>query len=109
MLSRVKVQFLYSRLRFLQCSRYHAVLDGFVFRDLKCSHDALYDVGGKDAHERIFKRNKKLRLAGISLTSGATAKLIVDAPSFVPLGSEHIESAARLYVLILFVCCRIAA
>ena len=43
------------------------------------------------------------RAAGIALAAGAAAKLIVDAPRFVPLGADDVQAAERDHFVVLLV------
>src|SRR5699024_8370187 len=44
-------------------------------------------------HQFVFEREVEATFAGISLTTGATAQLVVDATRLVALGSEDVEPA----------------
>jgi hypothetical protein len=75
----VEIELFDARLRFFERARDHRIVDRFVFRNFERAHHALDHVGRKDAHQRIFERDEKLRLARIALATGAAAQLIVDA------------------------------
>src|SRR5580704_7152064 len=49
----------------------------------------LHAFATEDAEEIIFEREEKARGAGIALTAGAAAKLIIDAAGFVALGAKN--------------------
>ena len=53
-------------------------------------------VGPEDAHQVVFQRQEEFRAAGIALTAGAAAQLVVDAAAFVALGAEHEQPAGGL-------------
>ncbi len=50
-------------------------------------------LAGEDAHEVVFEREVEARGAGVALTAGAAAKLVVDAAGLVALGAEDVEAA----------------
>ena len=50
-------------------------------------------VRTEDAHQIVFERQEELGTAGIALTAGAAAQLVVDAAAFVALGAEHEQPA----------------
>ena len=72
----------------------HAVLDGFVFWEAGCLHQALDIVVGEAAHQVIVEAEIKTGLAGVALAPGAPAQLVIDAAGFVALGAEHEEAAS---------------
>ena len=47
------------------------------------------------------ERQVEAALAGVALTSGTTAQLVVDASRVVALGAEHVESTERAHVVAL--------
>ena len=47
----------------------------------------------EDAHEIVFERQEELGGAGVALTAGAAAQLIVDAAALMPLGADDVEAA----------------
>ena len=48
---------------------------------------------GKLAHQVVFERQKEARRARISLPAGSAAKLVIDPPALVPLGSDDVQPA----------------
>ena len=50
-------------------------------------------IGGEDPHQVVFERDVEAGRSGIALASGTSAKLIVDAPRFVPLGADDVQAA----------------
>ena len=59
------------------------------------SSSVLIPLLGEDAHQVVFQREIEAGFAGVALTAGAAAKLIVDASRLVTLGAED-EQARRL-------------
>jgi hypothetical protein len=57
----------------------------------------------EETHEIIFERQEELARAWISLTSRASAQLPVDAPRFVALRSDDVQTAHLIHVDILSV------
>src|SRR5947207_106377 len=74
----------------------HRVLQHLV-RRAELFHPARYSLAAELAHQVVFQRDKELRRAGISLTSGTTAKLAIDAPGFMALGAKNMKSTDFLY------------
>src|SRR5581483_9772827 len=68
-------------------------LHRLVLRDLEPFHDPLDAVACEEADEIILAREVEARLAGIALTPGSAAQLVVDPAGLVPLGAEHVEPA----------------
>ncbi len=58
---------------------------------------------GEDAHQVIFERKIEAGRSGIALAAGAAAKLVVDAPRFVTLGAEDVQSAGGDNFIVFFV------
>ena len=56
-------------------------------------HHPLHQPGREQAHQLVFEREVEAALAGVALTAGAAAQLVVDAARLVPLGAEHVEAA----------------
>ncbi len=80
----------------------HARLDGhtlFHAQPLKQVRDPLL---GEDAHQVVFQRQVEAGGARIALAAGASAKLVIDAARFVPLGAENEQTAqANDFVVLL--------
>ena len=62
------------------------------FRPSLVQH-AVQAVGAEDAHQVVLQRQEELRAAGIALTAGAAAQLVVDAAALVALGADDVEAA----------------
>src|SRR5262249_44015418 len=45
--------------------------------------------------ELVGQREEELGLPGVALPPGAAAQLVIDAPTLVPLGAEHVKPAGR--------------
>ena len=74
--------------------------DGFVFLETKPGQHAVELVGTEDTHQVVFERQEELGMAGIALTAGAAAELVVDAAAFMALRAQHVETAGgeRLFL-----------
>ena len=72
------------------------VLDGFTFLQSKTRHHACEAVAPEEAHEVILKREIEAARPRVALTRTTPAELAVNAPRFVPLGGDHVESARPL-------------
>ncbi len=57
-------------------------------------------VRPEDAHQVVFERQEELGAAGIALTAGTAAQLVVDAAAFMPFGAEHEQAAGRERLLL---------
>jgi hypothetical protein len=68
----------------------HARLDGHPLFHAKTLEQGRDPLAGEDAHEVVFEGEIEARGAGIALTSGASAKLVVDASGFVAFGAEDV-------------------
>src|ERR1700722_16360857 len=82
-------------LRLFDAARNHFRFDGYAFGHAEAKHQRLDALAAEDAHEIVFERKEEARRTGVPLTTGATAKLIVDAASFMALGAENVQAAHR--------------
>ena len=57
------------------------------------AHHPLHQARREQAHEVVFEREVEAAGAGVALTAGAAAELVVDAAGLVPLGPEDVEAA----------------
>ena len=73
------------------------VFNGHVIGEAEFFHEALHAFAAENAHEVVFHGNIKLRHTGVALTSGASAKLVVDAARFVSFAANHHEAAEFLH------------
>ncbi len=53
----------------------------------------IHPLGAEDAHQIVFERDEEFGGAGVALTAGAAAQLVVDAPALVPLAADDKEPA----------------
>ena len=83
------------RLRALDRAADHGGLDRDVVGEVRAGEDRLGGAGLEQAHQVVGQRQVEAALAGVALTAGAAAQLVVDAARLVPLGAEDVE-AARL-------------
>src|SRR5437867_7689852 len=67
--------------------------DGYAFLHAEPLHDSRDAFCREDAHQIIFERDIETRRPRIALTSGASAKLIVDAPGLVALRADDVQAA----------------
>ena len=68
-------------------------LDGDIVGDTEPLHDPLDPLSLESAHQVVAQRQVEARLAGITLTTGAAAQLVVDPAALVPLGADDVEAA----------------
>ncbi len=71
----------------------HLRLDRHVVGHVEAAQERVDHVGLEQPHEVVLERQVELRLAGVALTTGSTAQLVVDATGLVALGREHVQSA----------------
>ncbi len=71
----------------------HAGLDGDALFHAEALEQGGDPLAGEDAHEVVFEREVEARGAGVALTAGASAKLVVDAAGLVALGAEDVKAA----------------
>ncbi len=67
--------------------------DRHVLFHAQPQHQVLHPLPAEDAQQVVLQREEKLGAAGIALPAGAPAKLVVDAPRFVPLGAHDVQAA----------------
>ena len=67
---------------------------------LEANHDGVEPIPGEDLHQRIVERQVEARRAWIALAAGSSAQLIVDAPGFVALGPDDVQTASLDHYLV---------
>ena len=67
--------------------------DGLALLQAEPRQHGIEPVGAEDPHQIVFQRQEELRAAGVALTAGAAAQLVVDAPRFMALGADDVEPA----------------
>ena len=67
--------------------------DGLALFQPQFLEHAVELVGPENAHQVVLKRQEEFRGAGVALTAGPPAKLVVDPAGFVTLGADDIEAA----------------
>ena len=93
LLADVEVARLDLALRTFDAAADDAGLDGLTFGHLQLVHDRAHAVTGEDAHQRIVQRQVEAARPRVTLSAGAAAQLVVDAPALVPLGGDDAQSA----------------
>ena len=66
----------------------HLVLNGGVLIQIELLHHVLDAVAAEQAHQIVLQRDVEPGLAGVTLTAGTAAELIVDPAGFVALGAD---------------------
>src|SRR3954467_9498124 len=100
-LADVEVLSLDPLLRALDGLRQPGMLDGLVLLDAERLHQLGNPIRGEDPHQVVFQAHVELGGARIALPAAAAAKLVVDAPRLVPLGTEDVQAAGRDHLLVL--------
>ena len=67
--------------------------DRLAFLQAKPRQHGVEPVGAEDPHQIVFQRQEEFRAAGIALTAGTAAQLVVDAARFVAFGADDVEPA----------------
>ena len=67
---------------------HHLVLDRHALFHAEPLHQAGDAIRPEDAHQVVFEREIEARRAGVALTAGAAAQLVVDAARLVALGAR---------------------
>jgi hypothetical protein len=68
---------------------------------LRCAFSiALVTHRGEDTHQVVLERQVEARRARITLATRAAAQLVVDAPRFVTLGTDHMQAAGGEHLLV---------
>ncbi len=80
-------------LRFFQRLVDPGMDDRLAFLKAELGEHAAELVRSEDAHQVVFERQIEFRAAGIALTAGTAAQLVVDAAAFVAFGADDIEAA----------------
>ena len=80
-------------LRVFDCAGENFRVDGCVLAEAEGVHHAEHALRAEQAHDVVLHREVELRLAGVALTAGPAAELVVDAAGFVPLGADDVEAA----------------
>ena len=81
-------------LRALDGVRDHLVLDGHILLDAEGIHNRAHAIAAKEAHQVVLQADEEAACAGVALTAGAAAQLVVDAAALVALGADD-EKAPR--------------
>jgi hypothetical protein len=80
-------------LRVLDRAVDHAVLNRHVLFHAQPLHQAGDALGPEDAQQIVFQRQVEPTRSGITLTTGATTQLVVDAARLVTLGAQDVQTA----------------
>jgi hypothetical protein len=69
------------------------VLDRHALFHPEFLHQPGDSIGAENAHQIVFEREIEAGGTGIALAAGAPSELVVDAPGFVTLGAENVQTA----------------
>ena len=84
-------------------------LDRHVLFHAQPQHEVLHALAAENAQQVVLQGEEEARTAGVALAAGASAKLVVDAPGFVPLGGHDVQAAQRDHFVVLLVGLRLEA
>ena len=68
-------------------------VDGGVVVDLEGFHHLLHPLGAEQTHDVVLHAEVEAALAGVALTAGTAAQLVVDAAGLVALGAQDEQAA----------------
>src|ERR1700727_2028485 len=65
----------------------------FILFEAETLEHRVHALRSEDAHEVVLQGQVELRPARIALATRSAAQLVIDAPAFVPLGTDNVEPA----------------
>ena len=71
-----------------------------ILRNAQCVKHIHQLLGTEETHQIVFQRNVETGFTRISLTSGTPAQLIVDTSGFMTLGTDDLETADFLRLVV---------
>ena len=80
-------------LRLLDGVGEHLMVKRGVLIDLHGVHKAGEPVGAEETHDIVRQRKEEAALAGVALTAGTAAQLVIDTAGLVALGAEDEQAA----------------
>ena len=98
-LTGLEVAALHGGLGLLDGAGEQLVLDGGVLVDVHALHEGGDAVAAEQAHEVVLQRDVEPRLAGVALTAGTAAQLVVDTAGVVTLGADDEQAAGGAHPL----------
>ena len=75
--------------------------DRLALGHAEAAHDGVQTVTGEDAQQVVLAGQEEFRGAGVALTAGPAAQLVVDAAAFVAFGAEDEQTAGGQRLLLL--------
>ena len=85
------------------CAGENLCVDRGVLVDAERFHHVHDALGAEQTHDVVLQGKIELRLAGVSLTAGAAAQLIINTARFVALGTDDEKAACVSHELCLLV------
>ena len=73
----------------------HLVLDGGVLVQIEALHHGLNPLAAEQAHQVVLQGDIEPGLAGVALTAGTAAELVVDPAGLVALRADDEQAAGR--------------
>ena len=80
----------------------HPALDGHVLLYVQSTHHVFQTLPGKYPHQVILYGQEEAAFALVTLTTGTSAKLIIDPAGFMPLCTQNVQSPCFLDLHCLF-------
>ena len=75
-------------------------LDRHILFHAEPQHEILHALAAEDAEQIVLEREEETGTAGVALTAGASAQLVVDAARIVPLGADDVQAAERDHFIV---------
>src|SRR3989344_7240924 len=95
LLADIEVASLDLALRVFDRTRHPGMFDRLARLHAEFLHDARQALRTEDAQQIIFEREIEARRSRVALATGTAAQLIVDAPRFMTLGADDLQSTSR--------------
>ncbi len=91
-LAHIKVCPFHPCLRGFDHLAHQPAFNGQGFVKFQAAHDHFHLRTAKQAHQVVLKRQVEAGRAGVTLAGGTAAQLVVDAPCFMALGTDNVQS-----------------
>ena len=88
-------------LRILDGLGHPGMFNRLAFLHAQFLHQPGHLLRREDTHQAVFHRQVETRGAGVALTSGATAQLVVDAAGFVTFGADDMQPTGLEYAAVM--------
>ncbi len=101
-LAHIKIGAFHAFLRLFHDAAQQAHLDGHILVGEHALPQGFHLLAAEQAHEVVFQREVEARRAGVALTGGAPAQLVVNAAGFVPFRADDVQAAQLAHFFHIF-------